>query len=67
MDNKGKPKSLTVSDERNILVHVDAHIGTHVERVSLLRLPVPTPNHTVKKQHEETERSFVKCRPFSKQ
>jgi hypothetical protein len=28
MDNKGKPKSLRVSDKINILAQVDAHIGT---------------------------------------
>jgi hypothetical protein len=66
MDGKGKRKSLAIRDEINILVYVDAHIGTHVEQASLLRLPVPTLNPTVKK-HEETERSSIKCEPFSKQ
>jgi hypothetical protein len=56
MDNKGKPKSVTISDEINILVHADAHIGTHIEQASLLRLPMLTVNPTVKK-HEESERS----------
>jgi hypothetical protein len=31
MDNDGKPKSFTISDEINILVQVDAHIGAHIE------------------------------------
>jgi hypothetical protein len=34
MNNKGKPKSLIVSDKINISVQVDAHNGTHVEQVS---------------------------------
>jgi hypothetical protein len=34
MDNKGKPKSLTISDKINISVKADTHIGTHVEQVS---------------------------------
>jgi hypothetical protein len=38
MDHKGKPKSLTVSDEINILVQVDTHIGTLVEQASQFRL-----------------------------
>jgi hypothetical protein len=29
MDNKGKSKSLTVSDNRNILQQADAHIGLY--------------------------------------
>jgi hypothetical protein len=31
VDNKVKPKSLTISDKINILAEVDAHIGTHAE------------------------------------
>jgi hypothetical protein len=42
MDNKGRPKSLTISDKINILVQGDAHIGTHVEQASWLRLSLPT-------------------------
>jgi hypothetical protein len=41
MDNKVKPKSLTISGN-NILGQVDAHIGTHVEQVSWLRLSAHT-------------------------
>jgi hypothetical protein len=52
MDNNGKHKSFTVS-RINILVHVDAGIGTHVELASCLR-----PHITVK-NHEEIERSCV--------
>jgi hypothetical protein len=66
MDNKGKPKSLTISDIINILEHVDAHIGTHVEEASQLRLSVSTLNPIVK-ELEETERSLIKCGPFSNQ
>jgi hypothetical protein len=39
--NKIKPKSPTISDKINILTQVEAHVGTHVERVSRLRLSVP--------------------------
>jgi hypothetical protein len=42
MDNKEKPKSLTISDKINILAQVDAHIGTFVKQASQLRLSVPT-------------------------
>jgi hypothetical protein len=31
MNNKGKPKALTISDKINILVRADAHIGIHAE------------------------------------
>jgi hypothetical protein len=41
MDNKGKPKTPTISDERNILVQVEAHIETYIEEASWLRLSVP--------------------------
>jgi hypothetical protein len=36
MDNKGKSNHR--SDKINILVQVDAHIGTHVEHTSQFRL-----------------------------
>jgi hypothetical protein len=50
MDNKGKPKSLTIGDQIkvNILVQVDSYI---VELASRLRLSVSTLN-TVVKNHE---------------
>jgi hypothetical protein len=48
MDNKGKPKSLTVCDETNIFANADAHIETHVGQASEMRLSVPTLNPTVK-------------------
>jgi hypothetical protein len=48
------------------LANVDAHIGTHTEQTSWLRLPVPILNPTVKNR-EETGRSYVQCGPFSKQ
>jgi hypothetical protein len=63
MDNKGKPKSLTISDNINIFAQADACIGTSVEQASWLRLPVLTLNPIVK-NYEETKR---KCRPFSMQ
>jgi hypothetical protein len=66
MDNKGKRKSFTISDKINILVQVDAHIGTHVELASRLRLSVSTLNTTVK-NCEEIERGYIQCGPFSKQ
>lgn len=66
MNNKGKPISLIVSDEANILALVNAHIETNVEQTSWMRLSLPTLN-PVMKNHEETGRSFVHCRPFSKQ
>jgi hypothetical protein len=66
MDSKGKERSFTVSDKINILVKVDAHIGTCVELASQLRLSVSKLNITVK-NHEETERSYIQCGPFSKQ
>jgi hypothetical protein len=43
--NERKPKSPTVSDKINILVQVDAHIGTHVEWASQLRLSVQYYKH----------------------
>jgi hypothetical protein len=46
-------------------MQVDALVGTHVEQASLMRLPVLTVNPSVK-NHEEIERRFVQCRPFSK-
>jgi hypothetical protein len=66
MDNKGKPKSHTVSDKINVVVQFDAHIGTCVEQASHLGLAVPTLNPIVKK-HDRTERNSFHCRPFSKQ
>jgi hypothetical protein len=36
----------------NILAKADAHIGTHVEQASWLRLSVPTLNPTVKNCNE---------------
>jgi hypothetical protein len=66
MNNEGKPESLTVSDKINILAQVDAHIGTHVEHASWLRLSVHTLNPIVK-NHEEIERCFIQCGPFSEQ
>jgi hypothetical protein len=65
MDNKGKPKSF-ISDKINIFAQVDAHFGTRVKQASWLSLTVPTLNPVVKNR-EETERSFVQCRPFSRQ
>jgi hypothetical protein len=65
VNNKGKLKSLTVSDKINILVEVDVHTGAHIEQVSRLRLPVPT-LHLIVKSHEETERRYVHYGPFSK-
>jgi hypothetical protein len=47
-------------------VQDDAHIRTHVEQASQLRLSVPTLNPIVKNR-EETGRNFVQCGPFSKQ
>jgi hypothetical protein len=38
MDNKGKWKSFTIREEIDILVQVDAHIGTCVELALHLRL-----------------------------
>jgi hypothetical protein len=66
MDNKEKPKSLTVRDKINTLAPVDTHIGTYVEQTSWLRLSVSTLN-PIMKNHEEIERSFVQCGPYSKQ
>jgi hypothetical protein len=66
MYNKEKPKSLIVRDKINTLAPVDACIGTYVELASWLRLSVPTLNPIVK-THEETERSFVQCGPYSMQ
>jgi hypothetical protein len=66
MDNKRKPKSLTVSDEINILAQLDTHIGTHVEQASKLRFSVPTLNPFVKNR-EEIQRSFIQSAPLSKQ
>jgi hypothetical protein len=63
MDNKGKHKSLAVSDKINILAQVDAHIGTHVEQATWLRLSVPTLNPIVK-NCEEIEGSFIQFVPF---
>lgn len=66
MNSKGKPISLIVSDEAAVLVLVNAYIGTNGEQASWMRLSVSTLN-PVMKNHEETGRSFVRCRPFSKQ
>jgi hypothetical protein len=60
MDNKGKLRSFTISNKINILVQVDAHIGTSVELALCLRLSVSMLNT------EETERRYVQCEPFSK-
>jgi hypothetical protein len=65
MDNKGKPKSVIISDKINVLAQ-HGHVGTRVEQTSRLILSVPTLN-PIKKKLEETERGFVQCRPFSKQ
>jgi hypothetical protein len=66
MHNKGKHKSLTVSDKINILPQVDAYTGTHVEQATWLRFSVPILNPTVKNR-EDTERSFIQSRPFKQQ
>jgi hypothetical protein len=63
MDNKGKPKSLTISDKINTFAQVDVRIGMSVEQAPWLRLPVLTLN-PIMKNCEETKR---KCRPFSMQ
>jgi hypothetical protein len=42
------------------------HFSEDVEKASWLRRSVPTLNLIVK-NHEESERSFIQCRPFSKQ
>jgi hypothetical protein len=34
VDDKGKAKSLTISDTVNILVQIDANIETHIEQPS---------------------------------
>jgi hypothetical protein len=47
-------------------VEVDAHIGTHVELASWLRLSVFTLN-TVVKNHEEIDERYIQCGLFSKQ
>jgi hypothetical protein len=62
MDNKGKPKSLAVSD-KIISAQVEANIGTSVDQASRLRLSEPTLNPIVKNR-EEIERSFIQGRPF---
>jgi hypothetical protein len=59
MDNKGKRKSFTVSDKINISVQVDAHIESHVELASRLRLSVFSVGVS-----KETERRYVHCEPF---
>jgi hypothetical protein len=64
--DEGKQKSITISDKINILVQVDAHIGTCVVLASHMRLSVPTLNTTLKKR-EEIERRYIHCAPFSKQ
>jgi hypothetical protein len=64
MDNKGKWKSFT-SDKINILAHVDAHTGTHIELASHLRLSVPI-LHTIVKNHEESEKRLCPVRTFLK-
>jgi hypothetical protein len=66
MDDKGKPKSLAVSEKINILAQVDLHIGAHAEQASQLRISLPTLNTTAK-NYEETERSFIQCITCSKQ
>jgi hypothetical protein len=66
MDNKRKPKSLTVSDKISILVHTDAHIATCVELAPWSTLSMPTLNPIVK-NHDETEKNFVQCGTFYKQ
>jgi centromere protein B len=65
MDNKGKWKLFTISDKINILAQVDAHTDTHVELASRLRLSVSTLN-TIVKNHEEIERMYIQCGPFTK-
>jgi hypothetical protein len=57
---------LKISDEINISAEGDAHIGTRVKLATRLRVSVST-QITLVKNHEETETSFVQCRPFSKQ
>jgi hypothetical protein len=54
------------SDKISILAQVSAHIGPHIELVSQLGLSVSSLNTAVK-SHEEIERSYVQCGPFSKQ
>jgi hypothetical protein len=66
MDNKGKWKSFTISDKISVLVQVDGHTGTHAELASRLRSSVSLLN-TIMKNHEEIERSFIPCGPFSEQ
>jgi hypothetical protein len=51
---------------QHMMVHGEAHIGTHVEQASWLRFSVPTLDTSVI-NHEESERSFIQCEPFSKQ
>jgi hypothetical protein len=66
MDNKGKWKSITVSDKMNILVQIVAHIGTCVELASQLRLSVLTLD-TIVKKHEGIGKNYVQCGPSRKQ
>jgi hypothetical protein len=56
--DKGKQNHLTISDKINVLAQVYAHMGTHVEQASQLRLPMLTLNLIVKNL-EEIERSFI--------
>jgi hypothetical protein len=63
MDNKGKLKSITVSDKINILVQIDAHIGTCAELASQLRLPVFILD-TIVEKHEKIEKNYVQCGLF---
>jgi hypothetical protein len=65
MDNKGKWKSITVSDKMNILVEIDAHIGTCVELASRVETSMFTLD-TIVKNHEKIEKNYVQCGPFPK-
>jgi hypothetical protein len=62
MDNKEKPKSLTISDSNKNLMQVHAYIGTHIEQASQLRISMPIVRPTVK-NCVEIERRFVQCGP----
>jgi hypothetical protein len=50
----------------NIIVEVDAHIGTCVELASQLRLPVSALD-TIVKNNDETEGNYVHCGPLPEQ
>jgi hypothetical protein len=66
MDSRERSKSHKISDKRNILAQADAHIGILVEHASRLRLSVPVLDRIVKNR-KGIQRSFVQCRPLSKQ